>query len=197
MKRLLINGLLLTVGAFTIATPVTYANTSDMNTMHSRGMYSNMWSARHTQQSIRDQYDREFIQKMIPHHKMAVMMAQIELEKGDDPEARSMAQKIIAEQNKEIDQMKTWYKQWYGTEVPEDMSMMNMADMEMLKNAEDVDHMFIQMMIPHHLQAVSMARQEQFAGYHQELRQFAKHIADSQLHEVQEMFRWLSTHSMK
>jgi uncharacterized protein (DUF305 family) len=197
MKRKLIAGLVIAAFAVSIATPLTYANSSSMNAMHKDGSYRHGMGANHMKQTMRDTYDRKFIEKMIPHHKMAVMMAQIELEKGKDPEARAMAQKIIAEQNKEIDQMKTWYKEWYGKDVPEDMSMMNMSEMEMLKNASDVDHMFVQMMIPHHLQAVTMARMEQSAGYHQELREFAQHIADSQMQEVQEMYRWLSTHSMK
>ncbi len=54
--------------------------------------------------------DKDFIAGMIPHHQGAVDMAQIELKYGKDPEARKLAQNIIAEQKKEIGVMHHWQK---------------------------------------------------------------------------------------
>ena len=58
-------------------------------------------------------FDKAFIEGMIPHHQMAVMMATM-LESGTSrPEMKTLAQNIITAQNKEITEMRAWYKQWY------------------------------------------------------------------------------------
>lgn len=58
--------------------------------------------------------DRDFMVMMTPHHQSAVDMAKVELRLGTHPELKAMARDIIASQNKEIGQMRTWLKAWYG-----------------------------------------------------------------------------------
>ncbi|MFO2971178.1 DUF305 domain-containing protein [Legionella pneumophila serogroup 10] len=62
------------------------------------------------------QYDKRFIDLMIPHHEAAIMMAKDALKNATHPEIKEMAQKIIDTQQKEIEQLKTWRNQWYGSE---------------------------------------------------------------------------------
>ena len=50
-------------------------------------------------------FDPAFIKMMIPHHEGAVEMAREELDKGEDPELKKLAQEIIDAQQKEIDAM--------------------------------------------------------------------------------------------
>ena len=58
-------------------------------------------------------FDKAFIEQMIPHHQMAIMMAQM-LEAGTNrPEMKTLAQNIITSQSAEIEQMRGWYKAWY------------------------------------------------------------------------------------
>ncbi|MBW4494634.1 MAG: DUF305 domain-containing protein [Oscillatoria princeps RMCB-10] len=64
------------------------------------------------------QPDRHFIEMMIPHHQGAVDMAKLGLTRAKHPEIKKLAESIIKDQNREIGQMKAWYKQWYATAVP-------------------------------------------------------------------------------
>jgi uncharacterized protein (DUF305 family) len=59
-------------------------------------------------------FDLEFIQQMIPHHQMGVMMAQMVLTGNPSPEIKKLAESIIKAQTEEINQMQQWYQQWYG-----------------------------------------------------------------------------------
>jgi len=55
--------------------------------------------------------DAAFVKGMIPHHKGAVAMAEIQLKYGQDPQLRKLAQEIIAAQDKEIELMEKWLKE--------------------------------------------------------------------------------------
>lgn len=52
--------------------------------------------------------DKDFAMMMIPHHQGAIDMAKVELEHGDDPQLRAMAQAIIDAQEKESAEFKEW-----------------------------------------------------------------------------------------
>lgn len=59
-------------------------------------------------------FDKAFIEEMIPHHQMAVMMAQMLERTTDRPEMKQLAQDIIEAQTREINAMRGWYRQWYS-----------------------------------------------------------------------------------
>ncbi|MCX9082840.1 MAG: DUF305 domain-containing protein [Candidatus Methanoperedens sp.] len=59
-------------------------------------------------------FDKEFIEQMIPHHQMAIMMATMLLQGTDRKEMKTLAQAIIDAQSREIGQMRLWYRSWYG-----------------------------------------------------------------------------------
>jgi uncharacterized protein (DUF305 family) len=52
--------------------------------------------------------DVAFVCSMIPHHRGAIEMAKAEIEHGDDPWAKELAQAIVAAQEKEIADMLAW-----------------------------------------------------------------------------------------
>ncbi len=65
-----------------------------------------------------DPFDQVFIDAMIPHHQMAILMARDVLARGSDAEVRRIASAVIAAQSKEIEQMNGWRRDWYGSESP-------------------------------------------------------------------------------
>ena len=57
-------------------------------------------------------FDQTFIEEMIPHHQMAVMMANMLLASTDRPEMKELAEDIISAQTEEINNMRAWAKAW-------------------------------------------------------------------------------------
>jgi uncharacterized protein (DUF305 family) len=78
--------------------------------MHSnmRGMEADLVALKNA-----SDFDQEFITQMIPHHQMAVMMAQMVRDSAIHPEIRTLAESIIKTQTSEIAQMRQWYQTWY------------------------------------------------------------------------------------
>jgi uncharacterized protein (DUF305 family) len=74
--------------------------------------------------------DQHFIEMMIPHHQDAISMADLALSRAQRPEVKKIAEAIKKEQTLEIQEMRTWYKQWYGKAVPAH----SMTDMGMMEN---------------------------------------------------------------
>ncbi len=56
-------------------------------------------------------FDEAFLQEMIPHHQMAVMMAQMLLSGTSRLEMKQLAQDIVTAQEAEITQMRSWLEQ--------------------------------------------------------------------------------------
>lgn len=59
-----------------------------------------------------ENFDLEFIRQMIPHHEMAVMMAQMLLAGTEREELRTLGKNIITSQSSEIEMMQGWYAAW-------------------------------------------------------------------------------------
>jgi uncharacterized protein (DUF305 family) len=57
-------------------------------------------------------FDKAFLEEMIPHHQMAVMMANMLENTTSRQEMKNLARDIIAAQTKEIDAMQNWQAQW-------------------------------------------------------------------------------------
>ncbi len=60
-------------------------------------------------------FDRAFIQQMIPHHRMGVMMASMAQTGSQHPQLQALQQAMVKAQSEEIEQMAGWYRSWYGT----------------------------------------------------------------------------------
>jgi len=62
--------------------------------------------------------DAPFIVMMIPHHEGAIAMAELALQRSKRSEIRALAERIRTSQSQENAQMRRWYRQWYGSDVP-------------------------------------------------------------------------------
>ncbi|MEB3311682.1 MAG: DUF305 domain-containing protein [Snowella sp.] len=155
---------------------------------HQRGMMGNM--------------DAHFIEMMIPHHQGAIDMAKMALDRSQRSEIKTLARSIIEAQQREIDQMQSWYQQWYGLPVPDfsttNWGMMGMnhhgmdraIHLDTLEKAEDFDREFLREMISHHQMGVMMSTMVIRGGNQPELRNLANSIIQSQTQEINQMSQW-------
>ncbi len=152
---------------------------------------------------VRNGIDRHFIEQMIPHHDGAIVMATLALQKAVRPEIKTLAQAILVAQTKENVDMRAWYEEWFGTDVPQNtlsmmggmmsrggMHMGGQEDINELNTAADFDREFIEQMIPHHQMAIMMAQMLQSGTERPEMEQLAENIITSQSDEIQDMQKW-------
>jgi uncharacterized protein (DUF305 family) len=140
-------------------------------------------------------FDQRFLDQMIMHHEGAVMSTQMMIAGSERPELRDLAQRIITGQQRELDQMRQWRTAWYGSagDPPAHDAMMNDGAMGQMMGANaDADHMYLQMMIPHHQAAISMAQQALAQAEHPELKTLAEGVIATQQAEIEEMQGYLA-----
>jgi uncharacterized protein (DUF305 family) len=149
--------------------------------------------------------DVAFAQMMIPHHREAVEMAELAVDRAQNPEVKTLAEGIRAAQEPEIAQLTGLLNAW-GAEVPAAGSMAGMdhsnnsgmsampgamtpAQMEQLRTATgaEFDQMFLTMMVEHHQGAVAMAQREAEQGGNRDAQQLAEKIVADQNAEIGRM----------
>jgi uncharacterized cupredoxin-like copper-binding protein len=59
-------------------------------------------------------FDRAFLEMMIPHHQLAIVMAEVARQRASHEELRSFAEQTMASQASEIEQMQGLFDAWYG-----------------------------------------------------------------------------------
>ncbi|SCX15222.1 DUF305 domain-containing protein [Candidatus Aquiluna sp. UB-MaderosW2red] len=107
--------------------------------------------------------DVMFAQMMIPHHQQAVEMSTLAESRSLNPEVLAIAAKIKAEQDPEIDQMRSWLKAANSSEtMAHSMGMDGMlSETEIAKlegsSGVEFDQLFLAGMIAHHQGAIEMA----------------------------------------
>ncbi len=147
-------------------------------------------------------YDLQFLDTMSAHHQSAIDMAKMVDGKSNNAELKAFAAKIIADQNKEIAQMKDWREKWYaGKPMAMNMEMPGMGDgMKMMMGegmkkfeaatGKEFDLMFLDMMTPHHAGASVMAKEALTKAEHPEIKTLANQIIKAQEAEIKMMADW-------
>lgn len=158
-----------------------------------------------------------YIDVMIPHHEMAVLMAGIAQERSTRPEVVSLAASIVETQSRELEQLRAWRAAWYpdipalsesqvfaGLEtkaanpglggvpgLPE-LAMAGMAGSlaALCEETEQFDLAFINAMVEHHTGAVLISELVAEEAIHPELKPFAQTVVDTQGAEIATMLEW-------
>lgn len=145
--------------------------------------------------------DAHFIRMMIPHHDGAIAMAELALKRSVRAEIRALAERIRIGQSRENAQMRRWYRQWYGTDVPSRSGPgmgMGMGwgmpgfstSLDALRDAPEFDRTFLEQMIAHHRMGVMMAAHARWGTIHRVLRELEEAMVRVQSQEIEQMARW-------
>ncbi len=129
--------------------------------------------------------ERDFLEHMIPHHEEAVETSKVVKEKGGTLRPiRELVDSIESDQTKEIEQMKAWYLDWYGTPYEDKgMYVPMMRDLSIYSGTE-LDRVFLEDMIAHHEMAVVTAKRVLEIQTSREVSELATRIINAQEREI-------------
>ncbi len=138
-------------------------------------------------------YEVRFLEDMIDHHMMAVMTAELCVDRAVHADLRSLCEQIIATQSQEIEMMQDWLAEWYGVTHQPEMTPGAMKRIERLATLDGAEFeiQFMEMMIRHHRGAIKEAEQCLRRAYHEELVDLCEEIIAAQQAEIVLMETWL------
>lgn len=142
-----------------------------------------------TQQA--DNAQDQSLSKMIQHHQTAIEMANVALHRAEHAEITQFAQKTIADQQREIEQM-TRLRGDHATTGSGSMAQSGMNEAEMLKSATPFDKSFLDAMMQHHEAAITMATSMQRVATSGEVADLAATMIAAQQREIGQMRAWRS-----
>jgi uncharacterized protein (DUF305 family) len=170
-------------------------NTSKVSTNPMSGMIDRMKSI-----SMTGDFDIDFANMMIEHHQGGIEMSEQEVRNGKNDTLKSMAQKIIDDQNKEINKLRDFIKTYKpsGMKHAEGELSKTMHDMEgkmsSMSNTGDQDKDFAANMKMHHEDGIAMAKMQLKNGMSGDLKKMASAMIDKQSKEVARLNKWLGSH---
>lgn len=162
-------------------------------------------------------FDQAYIDTMIPHHASVIDLATAAMDVLEDDRLVTIAQAVLDAQPGEIEQLKAFRLEWYGSDEPEELThelmMVTMGDTEAMEAcgnpgmnidmdmmmmdgealvaefdaADNKDLAFIDLVIPHHQMAVHQSRVGLQLAEHQELRELCQDVIDAQEAEIKEL----------
>lgn len=122
-----------------------------------------------------EENNKSFIDGLVPHHEMALMMADDAVAKASHESLKMMAKKMKEDQAAEIAELKKIRKNLFGSDsTPSGMAMKDMPAGEMY------DMMWMHMMIDHHQGAIDLSSLALDAGIADPLESIAEKAIDAQ-----------------
>ena len=100
-------------------------------------------------------FELRYINAMIAHHRGAMLLAEQLSKNTSRPEMKTLAQNILADEPKAIDELYTWKKDWYGdTKTVRDPIVANLGPAD-----EKFDLRFLNAIIAHHEAGIVMTKE--------------------------------------
>jgi uncharacterized protein (DUF305 family) len=151
--------------------------------------------------------ERAFLEAMVPHHKSAISMAEVAVDRAEEPEIKRLAQAILKAQDPEIQQMGRIHERVFNAGLrpnvdshealgltAEEAGMGHEDSARELRTADPFDRAFVDEMVPHHRGAIKMAEAVLKKTADAELRKLAQAIIDAQMREVERMNAFRTEH---
>lgn len=135
--------------------------------------------------------DVTFIDFFVPHHEMAITMAEQVVERGSSASVKELAKQIVAAQTRELALLKQARRALTGSEdvppPPRDPHMeADVAELQSL-SGDALDRAFLEDMIPHHASGLGPAHRGRPNLRRGDMRELSGDIFDAQAKEIGEM----------
>ena len=127
--------------------------------------------------------ERAFLTEMTTHHQSAIRTGRQAQERGQSRFVRGLGADILRTQAAEVRQMRAMYRRLVGGTMP--AARMHDGVQARLARSDRYDRAFVDHMIPHHQDAVRMARRVRTSD--PELRRLAAGIVTAQRREIARM----------
>ncbi|MER5318369.1 DUF305 domain-containing protein [Streptosporangium roseum] len=137
--------------------------------------------------------DVRFAEGMIPHHRQALEMAALVAPRSPSAVLRTLAGRITAAQRPEIAALSSWLKAVGRTPEGHAGHTVTLEQMNRLRAARGAafDELFLNLMIAHHEEAMTMARRQLKDGTDRAMLATAKDVLSGQGVEIARMRRLL------
>lgn len=167
-------------GASTVQQPLTVGGPAPVATRAARSEPS----PRRGQQRAEVRY----MQFTADHHMMGVEMATLGEQKASNAQLSAINTRIRQEQAAEIEQVRTFLRDWYGIDYQPEMSRRDERDMRRLESlqGEAFDVELSKMFIRHHRQIIAASQKALRQITHEELRTVAENVITKQTAEIEE-----------
>ena len=151
-----------------------------------------------------NQTDLQFLDMMMMHHADGVKMAQMGVDKAQNAGVKALAEKMAADQQKDIEEMQKMRDSHFSGQAKAEMMMvkgrqmtmemmmkMAQSDMQKLEAASgtEFDRTFLDIFMKHHQMAIDMSKEETAKGKDAEIKKKAREIITKQTKEIGEMKR--------
>lgn len=148
--------------------------------------------------------DVQFLDMMLSHHSDGVKMAQMGVDKAQNAGVKSLAQKMVDGQQKDIEEMQKMRDSHFsgqpqaemmtvkGRKMTMEMMMkMSAEDMQKLEAATgaEFDRAFLDVFMKHHQMALDMSKEETGKGKDEEVKKKASEIISVQTKEMGKLKR--------
>lgn len=157
---------------------------NDGDSMHKGMDHSKMRKMRGEHQGHGSQVDAHFLDRFVKHHQDGIEMAKLAQARAQTPEIKSMAEKILKDQPKEIAQMQKWRTRHFNsvgkaTDMPPEMQMARLRT----ASGSEFDLVFAGMMKKHHEDGIKMIEDVEGDLKNPEVKQFAEQAKKNQSKE--------------
>lgn len=156
--------------------------------------------------SIED-FDRSLIDTMVPYHEGVRELSSLALTRLEHAELRPLLSELVRVQGLEINEMRRWRQQWFGSSATPSMRQVprlsdeatstgapaiNMeAEVVRLRSAPaPFDRAFIDTVVPHYQNTIDLARLAETRAARPELARLATTIIERQQRESDQLVRW-------
>jgi uncharacterized protein (DUF305 family) len=157
--------------------------------------------------SVAEDLDRSLIDAMVPYHEGVRELASLALTRSEHAELRPLLSELVRVQGLEINEMRRWRQQWFGSSATPPMrqiprlsaeagstgaSAINLeAEVVRLRSAPaPIDRAFIDTVVPHYQNMIDLARRAETRAACPELARIASAIIEHQQRERDQLTRW-------